>query len=83
MLAPDPVQNGQPVTLYFSAQPSRTQWQVYNLAGQEVARLDIVGGGPHRLSTQGLASGIYLARVTVDYAAGGSQVLMLKFAVVR
>jgi len=83
VLAPDPVLNGQPVTLYFGAQPSRTRWQVYNLAGQEVARLDIVGGGPHRLSTQGLASGVYLARVTVDYAAGGSQVLMLKFAVIR
>jgi len=83
VLAPDPVINGQPVTLYFSAQPSRTQWQVYNLAGQEVARLDIVGVGPHRLSTQGLASGIYLARVAVDYASGGSQVLMLKFAIVR
>jgi subtilase family serine protease len=83
VLAPNPVISGQPLSLYFSAQPSRALWQVYDLAGQEVAKLDITGGGPYALSTRGLAPGIYLAYVTVDYAAGGGQLLALKFAVVR
>ncbi|MGH7442416.1 MAG: T9SS type A sorting domain-containing protein, partial [bacterium] len=83
VLVPDPVRDGQPVTLYFGKDPVRTQWKVYNLVGQLVGQADISGSGPHQISTQRWASGIYFARIKVDYADGTSQTLLSKFAVLR
>lgn len=83
LLAPNPARYGEPVTLYFGSQPSRTRWKVYGITGRLVASLDLSGTGPHRLSTQDFATGVYVARVIVNYAKGDSQVLFLKFAVIR
>jgi hypothetical protein len=83
ILAPVPARGGEAVTLFFSAQPQRSQWSVYNVAGELVARVDQWGEGPHQLSTRGLASGIYLAHIRVDYADGSSQTFTQKFVVIR
>jgi len=83
VLAPQPARAGQPVALYFKAAPNRTRWQVYDLAGEVVADLDIAGSGPHRCPTDKLAPGLYFAHIKVDYADSTAETLLLKFAVIR
>jgi kumamolisin len=83
VLAPQPARDGEPLTLYFKAAPARTRWQVYDLAGEQVAQLDIHGPGPHRCPTDHLAPGLYFAHIVVDYADGSAETLLLKAAVVR
>ena len=83
MLAPNPARGGEPVTLYFTAQPAQTLWRVYSLTGRLLARFGIVGTGPHRYPTKNLAPGIYYASVEVDYTLGAPQTLLFKFAVIH
>jgi subtilase family serine protease len=83
VLAPLPARHGQPLTLYFKAAPQRTRWTLYDLAGEAVKQVDIQGTGPHRCPTDTLASGLYFARIQVDYLDGTGETLLLKVAIVR
>lgn len=83
VLAPQPVRDGQPATLYFKALPARSQWRVYSLSGELVGSLDQSGHGPHRFQTGSLASGLYLARIHVDYEDGSGEDLLQKMVVLR
>ncbi len=83
LLAPVPVAAGQPLCLYFDTQPSSSQVELYNVAGELVSSGTFGATGSACLDTTHLASGIYLARIVVHDASGGTRTSFQKVAVLK
>lgn len=83
VLGPVPALAGSQVCLYFGRQPSSSAWEIYNVAGEHVASLSFSGSLNHCWDTKGMAPGIYLARVSANWAAGGSASATRKIILVK
>jgi len=83
VLAPVPVAPGQPMCLHFDGPPRSSRWTIYNVAGQAVATLAFGGEPGQCWQTSGVAPGVYLVRVDVDYADGHKGGRWQKVVVVR
>jgi hypothetical protein len=73
--------HGQGIRLYGPTVVAQSRWEIYNLAAEHVfgATLDANGAW----LPDGLASGIYIARVTVHGVDGSESVFTQKIAIVQ
>ncbi len=76
-----PCLHGDAIRLYGPSAVSSSEWQVYNIAGEHVAsvRVDPFGAW----LTNGIASGIYIAKVTVHGADGSQTAFTQKLAIIK
>jgi type VI secretion system secreted protein VgrG len=84
-LAPVPVRAGGNVILFFDKAPASTAWEIYNVAGERVARLSFNGfPGPqsHYWQTAGVAPGVYFVKVQIAYRDGTNIQIIRKAVVV-
>jgi len=78
---PVPASVGEPVALYFDKAPASGSFQVYNVAGQQVASASFDQAAS--FGTGGLAPGVYFVRTVVHYADASSKTLFQKIVLVR
>jgi len=84
---PNPARGDVAHFRYFSPVAGEARLVIYNLEGEEVARLDHQGGDATMeeidWSLGGLASGVYLCRLETPAAGGGATRRVLRLAVER
>jgi hypothetical protein len=83
ILAPSPAHQGQPLCLYFDAAPASSEWKIYDLAGDLVEKLGFETQRQQCWDTGKVAGGIYLARISVNYADGTKKDFLQKLAVLK
>jgi hypothetical protein len=82
-LAPNPVHGDGPLRLYFAERPSSCHVAFYNLAGELIRKVATGEGGQPSISTQGLASGLYLLLVETEFDSGHKERFKQKIAVLK
>jgi roadblock/LC7 domain-containing protein len=86
-LYPSPVHGQTATVAYYMSQPGTVSIRVWNIAAEFVAQLtDVKGPGPQTspLSMGHYAAGVYLYKLQIQYADGGSEDYPLKqFVVIR
>ncbi len=84
---PNPARGDAATFRYFSPQAGEARLVIYNVEGEEVARLSHHGEGETveeiHWSLAGLASGVYLCRLEAPAAGGGTTRRLLRLAVER
>jgi hypothetical protein len=81
-LGPNVAQNGQPICLFMNKPALSSQWDIYDIAGELVAQLNF-GTGEACWGHPGIASGLYLVRVQVNYEDGSTADKILKVIILR
>jgi hypothetical protein len=81
-LGPNVVQGEQSICLFLDKPTLNSQWDVYDLLGEHVVQL-VFGSGIACWSHPGIASGLYLVRVRVNYADGTTADKILKVIILR
>jgi hypothetical protein len=76
-----PCVHGSSIRLYGPSAVSRSRWEIYNLAGEHVAGISLDASGAWQPG--GLASGIYIGRITVHGMDGSESVFTQKLAIVQ
>ncbi len=82
VVAPNPALSGGDLCLYFKAAPLSCQWQVYNMAGEEVLKAAFFGRSQQCVANS-LAPGVYLVEVKEQGFSGTSHTSLRKFAVIH
>jgi hypothetical protein len=82
VLAPVPAKAGQPVCLFFESAPSRSRWEIYNLAGERISSLSFDGPSGHCWNTAQAVPGLYFIRASFEDAQG-SKVIWQKVAITK
>jgi hypothetical protein len=83
VLGPVPAAAGSTLCLYFAQEPKSSAWEVFNSAGERVAHLDFSGSLGHCWDTKGMSPGIYFAKLSAEWAAGGSATATRKIVLVK
>ncbi len=83
VLAPVPVHSGEKICLYPDRAIAGSHWEVYNFTGESLANLDFNGFPKNCWDTTGVAPGVYLVRLEVDYADGTASIDWKKILVIR
>jgi subtilase family serine protease len=83
ILAPVPAVGGRSICLYFDKKPSSSEWTVYNIAGENVATLNFQSQYSQCWDTTKVASGIYFARIKMNFEDGSEASFIQNVAVIR
>jgi hypothetical protein len=70
ILAPVPARPGQRVCLYFDRPAAATSWEVFNVAGEGVARLSFMQSQNNCWDTSQAPPGIYFVEIKITYLDG-------------
>jgi hypothetical protein len=81
-LGPNVAQDGQPICLFLNKPVLSSQWTIYDIAGELVASLSF-GSEEACWSHPGIASGLYLVRVRVNYQDGTTADKIFKVIILR
>jgi len=81
VLAPVPVAPGEDLCLFSGSPLSGSRWDVFNILGMSVARPVFTGPAKHCWNTRGIAPGMYIVRVKVTFADGGTTTIFRKVLV--
>ena len=77
-----PAGPNQPICLHTKKPALSSVWKVYDLAGDLVA-IRGFGSGTACWSPSGLAEGLYLVQLTVNYADGSREQRLQKIAFIK
>jgi hypothetical protein len=81
-LGPNLAQSAEPICLFVNKPDLSSQWDIYDIAGELVAPLSF-GSGEACWSHPGIASGLYLVRVRVNYQDGTTADKIFKVIILR
>jgi hypothetical protein len=75
VMGPVPAKAGDPICVSFPSAPDNVEWEIFNIAGELVARASTAGSS-HCLQSRGLVPNIYIVKLKVKLANGETRETM-------
>jgi hypothetical protein len=79
--APVPARGHDDICVYFERQPAQSEWKVFNIAGESVARLNFGAEYAQCWNHRGIAPGIYILMLDTSFADGTTEKNFQKLAI--